>query len=97
MDYRAAYSCRSNAQRDGDRLGGMCRRVMDTGGAVMKEYKWGPWKVRNNPMSEEPFEVYQKRDDGEPMHGGNCRIHSAWESREAAQEVADKLNREEQI
>lgn len=97
MDYRAADSCGSDAQRNGDRLGGMCRRVMDIGGAVMNEYTYGPWKVRCNPMSEEPYEVYQKRNDDQPMHGGNCRIHSSWESREAAQEVADKLNGEEQI
>lgn len=63
----------------------------------MDNLEYGPWKVRNNPMSEEPFEVYQKRDDGEPMHGGNCRIHSTWPSRETAQAVADKLNGGEQI
>lgn len=63
----------------------------------MNEYSWGPWKVRNNPMSEEPYEVYQKREDGEPMHGGNCRIHSSWASKEAAQAVADKLNNNEVI
>ena len=76
----------------------MRSRTEYSGGAVMTDCKWGPWKVRNNPMNgDEPFEVYQKRDDGEPMHGGNCRIHSTWPSKEAAQAVADKLNGGEQI
>lgn len=51
MDYRAAYSCRSNAQRDGDRLGGMCRRVMDTGGAVKMDSEFWIWFVSGMAVS----------------------------------------------
>lgn len=45
MDYRTAYSCRSNTQRNGDRLGGMCRRVMDTGSVVKMDSEFWIWFV----------------------------------------------------
>ena len=63
----------------------------------MDEFTWGPWRVMKNPMSSKSYEVYQKREDGEPMHGGNIRIHSTWDSREAAEAVARKLNGEEEV
>ncbi len=63
----------------------------------MRDFEWGPWKVMYNPMSASPYRVYSKRKDGQPMHSGNIKVHSEWDSRGVAEAVADKLNDGEQI
>lgn len=59
---------------------------------MKKEYPWGPWKVLCNPMSEKRYEVYRKRDDGEPMNGGNIEVHSTYFDRGTAEAAAQVLN-----
>lgn len=55
----------------------------------MNEMEWGVWSVEYNPQSE-MYDVFCRKDE-------ETRIHSSWCKKTTAEEVAEKLNRGEQI
>ena len=57
----------------------------------MNEYEWGAWTVEYNPQSD-MFDVFSRRKDG-----GETRVHSSWNKKCFAEEIAKKLNAGEQI
>ena len=58
-------------------------------GTKMNEMEWGVWSVEYNPQSE-MYDVFCRKDE-------ETRIHSSWCKKTTAEEVAEKLNRGEQI